>query len=258
MELLQPRWAVWGLQNRLQMKKLQGCRKEGVSSFCTAITAQEPQPWELSADKDVLAAPILSALFVQALATAHQLPTSSLTQHSSFSVSHALLLFIQVWKAGSVGVDGCRSAFSNLMCLTLGPKATDSLHNMWQIGFPNSFSIWCLELSQVWNEVKLKCSDHAVIAVVSSCFVSDSSSKVYYLFADPRLLVGWFPKQEGQYQPQAIGIVGQRWAPARGETDCSQWHVFFLSTLFIFQRDQTISKSLSNRVWMMSSVVQLP
>lgn len=38
-ELLQPRWAVWGLQNSLQMKKLQGCQKEGVSSFCTAITA---------------------------------------------------------------------------------------------------------------------------------------------------------------------------------------------------------------------------
>lgn len=38
-ELLRPKWAVWGLQNSLQMKKLQGCRKEGVSSSCTAITA---------------------------------------------------------------------------------------------------------------------------------------------------------------------------------------------------------------------------
>lgn len=86
-ELLHPRWAVWGLQ----MKKLQGCRKQGVTSFCTAIAALKLQPWELSADEDILAAPILSALFVQALATAHHLPTSSLSQNSCLSVSPALL-----------------------------------------------------------------------------------------------------------------------------------------------------------------------
>lgn len=95
---------VWKLVYSFWDKEVAWRQREGLSGACIAITEWEPQPWEQSlksADEAVSAAPILSALCVQALTTALWLPTSS----PLLFVFQFLLLF-RSSKWDLVGVDG--------------------------------------------------------------------------------------------------------------------------------------------------------